>query len=644
MSKALLTHKAMVNSIAKKAGELNALRSREGTFSLGNTGTVSSSPPAGATPGPRVRPDVAEALRAVRAHCEETGKAESEMTVGDVFKAIESLRTRRLQVATNKTVRGDVDLSTAPLERLLKLTNLGSNKRGDDWLKKAVATKEVQNTFTVKDAEALSSKQWKDKTRNVTVREYTTACWKSDVDHSVNAMYANNDCVFAGLGSGRIVILSKDGELRMTMTGHSGYVSALTGCGQVLFSGSLDGTVRLWVYHEGEQMAMSAGHAGPVHSLHYCARTKVLYSGSSDQTVRAWNLTEGKSLVLCKFEEPECSVFSLTEGVNNVLVAGLECGKVAFIDMESGTVTRTLEGHTDIVASVDVHKDSRTCISGSRDHTCRVWFAGRTNVEYAKHKGPVYRVKFVNGGKMCISAGGDQSVHRWNVVDGTCTSIFLGHQATVFAFDFCQGRMFTADRSCRMYMWEGVERCEFCEPVKCGVGCKWRFCRCSNEGCELRLPEADVHEHFSVCPKRIMPCRNKDCKERLCYDKITEHMLHSCDHSFVDCPNGSFCTARVKRKQLAAHLAACRPPDPSPKKAGDVVVVEDGVVPVAANEETVAVQKKPLATQPSLRKKSSAPKKKASSLPRLTPKRRAHVPKVVKKKPASNVRVWRPGK
>jgi hypothetical protein len=637
MARALLTQKAALQEIERKAGELNSLR-RNGELPCLSMSSEQSG-------GDVFRVEVATALRAVGEECKKMGTSGKDVTVGDVLKAVESLRTKRLAAATDKRCAGEIvregrnetpSASDSHSDFFRKLTQRNKDREEDpDWLRKAVARREVQNTFTLRDAEGLNQAQWTGYTQHVPIRESSQILWKSEVDHSVNAMYTAGDCLFAGLGSGRIAILSPEGDLRMTLVGHTGYVSSLTGSGQVLFSGSLDGTIRLWVYYKGEQMALSAGHTGPVHCLHYDANYKILYSGSSDQCIRAWNLTEGKSQVLTNFERNKGDrkesegVFALTEGVKNVLVAGLESGNVAFIDKNSGIVTRVLEGHTDLVASVDVHHESRTCVSGSRDNTCRVWFAGHTNLSYTKHKGPIYKVQIVDDGKMCISLSGDQSVHRWNLVDGSTHCIFLGHTATIFSYTFCHGKMYTADRNCEVLMWNANVQCEFCIP-KCGLGCRWRSVRCPNDGCDVKCSELDIHKHMPECQKRILKCRNKDCPMKICFDALTSHMNKECQFSYIGCPNSAFCVDRVQRKHLQSHLQSCRPP----------VAVTPKILEEAAAMDAVVDQPSPIAVNnvAPVAKKTIVIKKKKALLPKVT-LRKVSLPK----KPKAEVRVWRPG-
>ena len=636
-----------------------------------------------------LRPQVKAALNALIV---EKNNDPNNLTVGDVFKAIESLRTRRLQslsnIQTNDKYKVKEQLSTTKNSSeifLNKRSSLLSNSDGqnndndnnnttmlllkkvktthdkkinankltkdgesnNNWVRKKINSTEVKNRFTFEDVEQENKVQWKEKTRNIAGREDGMEIWKSDADHSINAVYANHDCVFLGLGSGKIVVLSPDGELRLTILGHTGYISALTGFGQLLFSGSLDGTVRLWIYHKGEQMAMSAGHIGPVHCLHYQQKTKTLFSGSSDRTIRKWFLTEGKSEILVRFEQGE-GVFAIDEGLRNILVVGLENGVVSFVDIESGTATRALEGHTDIVASVNVHRETKTVASGSRDGTCRIWFAGRTSIVYTKHKEAVYKVKLVQNGQQCISCSGDQSIHRWNVVDGTCMSIYLGiHAGTIFSFDFCHGNMYSGDRQCKLLKWHAAVQCEFCEP-KCNIGCKYRMVTCPHKLCDLEISENELNNHIKECPKRLVKCRNKECKYNVRADAMNLHVKKNCIYTYIDCPNIKTCGQRIQRKDLSNHLSYCNEHNIKKKavveKEEEItqMTIDTTVVEIDNNNHTKESTDYIVKNVKQIKKiKKSTIRNKNSRLPSLSkPKKRVVLPKKQKDLP----RVWRPGK
>lgn len=71
-------------------------------------------------------------------------------------------------------------------------------------------------------------------------------------------------------------------------TGHSDAVRALAVANDRLFSGSYDGTVKVWDVHTMECLQTLAGHTGPVRTLVYSGGH--MFSGSYDKTVRPTRL------------------------------------------------------------------------------------------------------------------------------------------------------------------------------------------------------------------------------------------------------------------------------------------------------------------------------------------------------------------
>jgi WD40 repeat protein len=107
--------------------------------------------------------------------------------------------------------------------------------------------------------------------------------------------------------------------------------------GQVLASGSHDGTVRLSDATTGQTRAILRGHEGSVNAVAFSPDSRVLASGGHDRTVRLWNALTGQERAV-------------------------------------------LQGHTGAVTTVAFSPDGRQVASGSCDMTVRLWPAGPSPV------------------------------------------------------------------------------------------------------------------------------------------------------------------------------------------------------------------------------------------------------------------------
>jgi len=92
-------------------------------------------------------------------------------------------------------------------------------------------------------------------------------------------------------------------------------------------------------------------------------------------------------------------------------------------------LVRVLEGHTGSVHSVAMSGDGLTAISGSRDHTVRVWDlgTGRCSAVLQGHTHDVESVGLSVDGRKAISGSSDGTVRVWDLSTGQCSAVLQGH-------------------------------------------------------------------------------------------------------------------------------------------------------------------------------------------------------------------------
>ena len=167
---------------------------------------------------------------------------------------------------------------------------------------------------------------------------------------------------------------AKSGQLRATLTGHRGGISALAFSRDQrrLVSGYEDGAARVWDLGGGSTVATLIGHTSGVVAVAFNGDGTRVATGSRDQTARVWN-------------------------------AG------------TGALIQTMTGHGGSVTSVGFNPDARWVVSGSTDKTMRVWDAesGREIRCLFGHDAGVLSVAFSPDGDRIVSGSEDGSVRIW---------------------------------------------------------------------------------------------------------------------------------------------------------------------------------------------------------------------------------------
>jgi WD40 repeat protein len=148
---------------------------------------------------------------------------------------------------------------------------------------------------------------------------------------------------------------------------------ALTSTGRCAFSGSNDGTLRLWDRHTGDLIRMLVGHAAAVHAVAVTPDDRNGLSGSEDHTLRLWSMASGELL------------HSFTE-------------------------------HEGPVTAVAICRDGRNAISGSRDRTIRLWdLEGRVCRAMVPLEGAPLAVAIAPDGRTLVVGDRVGNVHHFEI-------------------------------------------------------------------------------------------------------------------------------------------------------------------------------------------------------------------------------------
>ncbi|HSS50881.1 MAG TPA: hypothetical protein VLX28_18220, partial [Thermoanaerobaculia bacterium] len=233
-------------------------------------------------------------------------------------------------------------------------------------------------------------------------------------------------------GSLRVLDLRAPGSVReLTVPGAALTAVAFQPGGNLLAASRSNGDVSLW---DLGNPAAPPLRLGPI-SQGTAQATAVAFS--ADGLTLAAGLGKGGAL-LWNVREPskppegrctEKDVRSVAFGLKrNVLACGTAEGEIFLDPGVSRIPARSLLGHRSSVSSLEFGEEDRVLVSGSADHTARLWSLTASNPEptvLAGHSSWVWTVAFLPGGDQVVSGGADRTVRLWqarakNLVNELC--------------------------------------------------------------------------------------------------------------------------------------------------------------------------------------------------------------------------------
>jgi WD40 repeat protein len=241
------------------------------------------------------------------------------------------------------------------------------------------------------------------------------------------------------------------------LEGHTYYVTsvAFSPDGQIIASGSLDKSVRIWqVSGSGSEGRYLDGHSGSVFSVAYSPNGNLIASGSHDKTVRLWN-TDGSTAQI--LEGHQGSVFGIAFSPDGRWVVSGSADKTVKIwDVKSGKLLATLSGHKDSVTSLSFSLDGRWLASGSKDTTVKLWDMSKgTELGYFEgHDAGVCSVAISPDGRRLLSGSIDKTAKLWDMASGEYIKNLRGNADWVLGVAFSPDGHTIAVASDAIRMWD----------------------------------------------------------------------------------------------------------------------------------------------------------------------------------------------
>ncbi|MDZ8223718.1 hypothetical protein [Nostoc sp. ChiVER01] len=252
-----------------------------------------------------------------------------------------------------------------------------------------------------------------------------------------------------------------DGTLLQTLKGHTGAVNCLSFSpdGQTLASASLDKTVQIWHKNsvtggfDTKPYKTLKGDGDEVYSVNFSPDGELLATGSKDKTVKLWRKDGSLVKILVGHQGPVNWVNFSPDGQ---FIVSSSDDKTLKIWRRDGSLVTTLQGHQEAVTVAVFSPDGKLLASTSRDKTVKLWrresnstkdgFNFRLYKTLRQHRKAVWSLSFSSDSKKLASAGEDKTINLWST-NGTLLKTFKGHSYYVVSLAFSPNNKLLASGS-----------------------------------------------------------------------------------------------------------------------------------------------------------------------------------------------------
>jgi len=198
---------------------------------------------------------------------------------------------------------------------------------------------------------------------------------------------------------------------------------------------SNDNTAKIWnISSTGNNWTLiqtfNLSHTSSIHGFDFIDDV-TMTTGSADSTIKIWSICTALTIRTVNVGQGVYSLKYLKNGIH--LAAGISNGNIQIFNINNGSLTRTLTGHSNKVWDLLLINESNILVSSSEDYSIRIWNLTTYTCKFTltAHTSHVYGLNLVST-DIFASVSHDFSAKLWNIKTGTLIRTFTGHTNTMF--------------------------------------------------------------------------------------------------------------------------------------------------------------------------------------------------------------------